>query len=62
MAGLKKVPDEALAPICWMLSRQGGFTLRDVAALYGVSATQIYRIKCGLRKQQPTAAASPPGR
>ena len=56
MPARKKIPDEALAGILFMLSPRGGFTLRYVAELYGVSPTQIWRVKRGVRKPADKSA------
>lgn len=55
--GRTKVPEDQLEAIRWMLSPSGGFSLRQVAEMYGVSATQILRIRRGERKGPPTGTA-----
>lgn len=61
--GRTKVPEDQLEPIRWMLSPSGGFSLRQVAEMYGVSATQILRIRRGERRltSNGTAPAKPTG-
>lgn len=59
MAGKKKIADEDLECIRWMLGAGGGFSLRYVARHLGVSHTQIRRIAKGLQRKKGTAPASP---
>lgn len=61
MAGKKKLADEYVECIRWMLGYGGGFSLRYVANHFGISHTQVRRIAKGLQRKKGTAPASPSG-
>lgn len=61
MAGKKKLPDEYVDCIRWMLMPGGGFSLRYVAKHFGISHTQVRRIAKGIQRKKGTSPASPSG-
>ena len=47
----KKIPDDQIPVIKYLYGPQGGFKIRKIAEMYGISATQIHRILRGKRKE-----------
>ena len=57
---MKKINDSDIGGILFMLSPAGGYSLKDVADIFGVSRTQIHRIRHGARRKAATPPPEPP--
>ena len=55
----KKIPDDQIVVIKYLYGPEGGFKIRKIAEMYGISATQIHRILRGKRKIKEPAVVEP---